>query len=57
MTFGLFMICLGILFLLNNLGFAHGHVGRFILPLFIIFVGGSLIIKGFANDKSGENDA
>ena len=55
MTAGLLIICLGILFLLSNLGYIHGSIGHFILPVIFIFIGGSLILKGTSIKKHPRN--
>ena len=39
MASGLLIICLGILFLMNNLGFIRGSIGHLILPMLFIFLG------------------
>lgn len=54
MTFGLFIIFMGVLFLLDNLGYIHGGLGRLIIPVIIISVGASLIIKGMIGSDSGK---
>ncbi len=43
MIFGYFLICLGGLFLLQNLGILHGGIWQFIIALVLIFLGGSMI--------------
>jgi len=54
MTIGLLFVGLGILFLLSNLGYIQGGVGRMILPLLFIILGGSLILKGMSKKASSE---
>lgn len=51
MLVGIFLICLGILFILSNLGLLYGGVGRYILPILLVALGGSIIFK-----KTRSND-
>jgi len=48
MVVGLFLICLGGLFLLQNLGYISGGIGGLILPLIFIAIGLSMVLKGFS---------
>lgn len=52
MIFGYFLVCLGGMFLLQNLGIIHGGVWQFIIALVLIFLGGSMISKSVSK-KSG----
>lgn len=54
MIFGYFLICLGGLLLLQNLGIIHGGIWQFIIALVLIFLGGSMISKS-AFKKSGSH--
>ncbi len=57
MKFGYFLICLGVLFLLHNFGYVHGGPWRFIIALFLLFAGGSMIKKSIGSkEPSREND-
>jgi len=55
MNFGLILICLGVLFLLNNLGYIEGGLGRLVLPALIIILGGSIILKGLSGQKQNSD--
>ncbi|MEE9554432.1 MAG: DUF5668 domain-containing protein [candidate division Zixibacteria bacterium] len=56
MTFGYFLICLGGLFLLQNLGIIHGGIWQFIIALLFIFLGGTMISKSVSkSDGSPES--
>lgn len=48
MTLGAFLIGLGIVFLLDNLGYIKEGIGGLILPLLLIAFGISLAIKGLS---------
>ncbi len=52
MLVGFFLICLGALFVLNNLGLLYGGVGRYILPILLIALGGSIVIKKIRGNGS-----
>jgi hypothetical protein len=52
MLVGIFLICLGTLFILSNLGLLYGGVGMYILPILLIALGGSIIFK-----KTRSNDS
>ncbi len=52
MLVGIFLIWLGTLFILSNLGLLYGGVGRYILPVLLIALGGSIIFK-----KTRSNDS
>jgi hypothetical protein len=52
MLVGVFLICLGALFVLNNLGLLYGGVGRYILPILLIALGGSIVIKKIRGNSS-----
>jgi hypothetical protein len=52
MLVGIFLICLGALFILNNLGFLYGGVGRYILPILLIALGASIMLKKIRSGNS-----
>jgi len=52
MLVGIFLICLGTLFILNNLGLLYGGVGRYILPILLIALGGSIVFKRIGGSSS-----
>ena len=45
MLIGIFLICLGLLFLMDNLGFIQGKIWDYVWPVFFIVLGASLILK------------
>ena len=45
MWFGIVLIVVGVVFLLQNLGFVTGAVWNIIWPVFIILIGISMVIK------------
>ena len=52
MLIGIFLICLGALFILSNLGLLYGGVARYILPILLIAIGGSIVIKKIAGGSN-----
>jgi hypothetical protein len=52
MLIGIFLICLGALFILSNLGLLYGGVARYILPILLIAMGGSIVIKKMRGNGS-----
>lgn len=52
MLAGVFLICLGILFLLDNLGYVHDGIGGYIIPVFLVVLGGSMILRSTGNRNS-----
>ena len=45
MWFGIFLICIGVLYLLRNLGFIYGDIWEWVWPILIICIGIGLLIK------------
>ncbi len=52
MLIGLFFICLGILFILDNMGILGGRVWEFAWPIFLILLGSSIIIRRYRGDDN-----
>jgi hypothetical protein len=52
MLVGVFLICLGVVFLLDNLGYLRGGILSFIIPLFLIALGASMILKRIGKKAS-----
>ena len=52
MNFGYFLICLGIMFLLENFGVIHGGMWNLIIALFLLFMGATMIKKSMAKKDS-----
>jgi hypothetical protein len=52
MLVGILMVCLGIVFLLDNLGYLKGGVGNFIIPVFLVVLGASMILKRIGSRDS-----
>ncbi len=52
MLVGIFLICLGALFILSNLGLLYGGVGRYILPILLIAMGASIVFKKMRGTNS-----
>ena len=52
MLVGIFLICLGALFVLSNLGLLYGGVGRYILPILLIAMGVSIVFKKMRGTNS-----
>ena len=48
---GVFLICFGILFLLDNLGFLRAGIESFIIPVFLVILGGSMILRRIGNKR------
>ena len=53
MVVGFFLICLGTLFILNNLGLLYGGVNRYVLPILLIAMGVSIVFKKIRGSSSG----
>jgi hypothetical protein len=60
MWIGIFLVCVGVLVLLSNLGIIRGDVWEYIWPLLLISLGISLLSKhsrrnrrGFIDEKPG----
>lgn len=51
MLAGVFLICFGILFLLDNLGFLRAGIESFIIPVFLVILGGSMILRRIGNKR------
>jgi len=49
MWVGFFLVCVGILILLNNMGLLRGDVWGYVWPVFFIMLGFSMIIKRLKN--------
>jgi uncharacterized membrane protein HdeD (DUF308 family) len=63
MWVGIFLVCVGILVLLSNLGIIRGDVWEYIWPLLLILLGVFLLSKrsrrerhGAANDRLDHHD-
>ncbi|MCD6162974.1 MAG: hypothetical protein J7K40_11260 [candidate division Zixibacteria bacterium] len=58
MLFGIFLLCIGALYLLRNFGLFHGSIWNWAWPILLICMGIWLIIKPFAyranSDESNE---
>ncbi len=52
MLVGIFLICLGALFILSNLGLLYGGVSRYILPILLIAMGVSIVFKKMRGTNS-----
>lgn len=52
MLVGFFLICLGALFILNNLGLLYGGVNRYVLPILLIAMGASIVFKKIRGGSS-----
>jgi hypothetical protein len=51
MWLGIFLICVGIVYILNNTGVLRGDAWDYILAIFFIILGASIIIKRVKRDK------
>ena len=51
MWVGIFLICMGILYIMSNTGVIQGDVWDYILPVFLILLGASIIIKRVRRDN------
>ena len=51
MWVGVFLICVGIVYILNNTGVLRGDTWDYILAIFFIILGASIIIKRVKRDK------
>lgn len=51
MWLGIFLICVGIVYILNNTGVLRGDVWDYILAIFFIILGASIIIKRVKKNK------
>lgn len=51
MMIGIFLVIFGSLLLLDRLGWINIHLGNYILPIFLIALGGSMIASRTQRDK------
>jgi hypothetical protein len=56
MWIGFFLICVGILVILGNMGFIRGDIWQYIWPLFLILLGASMILKRVRRDDKMFDD-
>jgi hypothetical protein len=52
MWIGFFLVCVGALILLNNVGWLRGDVWDYAWPLFFILLGFSMILKRLKNQSA-----
>lgn len=51
MMIGIFLVIFGSLLLLDRIGWINIHMGQYILPIFLIALGGSMISRKSKRDK------
>ncbi len=54
MWIGIFLVCAGILLILDNMNIIRGDVWNYIVPLFLILLGISLLMKKGRTGKRPE---
>jgi hypothetical protein len=54
MWVGVFLICVGILIILGNMGILQGDVWGYILPVFFILLGASILFKSVKKSKKAD---
>ncbi len=54
---GIFLVIFGILLLLDRLGWIDIRMGQYILPIFLIALGGSMISRKSQRDKKSSQQS
>lgn len=57
MWFGVFLVALGILFLLDNLGIFRGDIWDWAWPILIICIGIGIILKPYTHYRSRDKNS